>query len=96
MAWNILFEYALQQNGRFSTPKVKNVLASLESPIRESEKSYHFSSSQPRDLYALYVQNGMQERAASYREAVNAKTTYDMELYFNNVDKHPGHFLLGR
>lgn len=96
VAWNILFEYALQQNGRFSTPKVKNVLASLESPIRESEKSYHFSSSQPRDLYALYVQNGMQERAASYREAVNAKTTYDMELYFNNVDKHPGHFLLGR
>ena len=89
VSWELLFKYAQQHRGN-----IDDVLDSLESPVRDFEGSNHFSSSQPRDLYALYVQRGMR-RAKSYRKAVNEKTSYDMEYYFKQVDERPDSYLHG-
>ncbi len=85
-SWDILFKFvqakpaAELQKGTYD-----NVLAALESPN-------YYSSSEPRDLYALYVQRGLKERAASFRAACNKKATFDMEYYFNMVDENPNQY----
>ena len=94
VSWDLLFKYAQAQEAtEVRAGNFDKVLDSLESPVRDFESSNHYSSSEPRDLYAFYIQRNMNRRAQNYRKIVNQKTRYDMELYFKRVDKHPGHFM---
>ncbi len=62
--------------------RLDDVLDALESPA-------YFSSSEPRDLYALYLQQGMIERAKSFREKCGKRLTYDVHYFFKMVDENP-------
>ncbi|MGA2262629.1 MAG: hypothetical protein ABSH28_14490 [Acidobacteriota bacterium] len=49
-----------------------------------------FFSGPPRDLYELYIKNGMKERAASFRAYIRRTALFDMEQFFNQVDAKYG------
>ena len=53
------------------------------------EKVGNYSSSEPRDIYAFYLQRGMTERAQKYREAAKKAASYDLDYYFKQVDADP-------
>ena len=53
------------------------------------EKVGNYSSSEPRDIYAFYVQRGMTERAKKFRQAAKTAVSYDLEYYFKQVDESP-------
>jgi len=54
------------------------------------ERGFIHSSSEPRDLYALYVKNGMTGRARKFREHINKAAAFDMEYFFKQVDAQYG------
>ena len=87
-AWRTLFKYASSlsrdqlQSGQFD-----DMLDSLESPVSEQmETARYFSSSEPRDLYALYKKNGLDERATEFRRICNERISFDIEYFFKQVD----------
>jgi hypothetical protein len=53
------------------------------------EKVGNYSSSEPRDIYAFYVQRGMTERAQKFCEAARKAVSYDLDYYFKQVDENP-------
>jgi hypothetical protein len=53
------------------------------------EKVVNYSSSEPRDIYAFYVQRGMTERAKKFRQAAKKAVSYDLDYYFKQVDQAP-------
>jgi hypothetical protein len=53
------------------------------------EKVGNYSSSEPCDIYAFYLQRGMTERASKFRQAAKKAIPYDMEYYFKQVDENP-------
>jgi HEAT repeat protein len=75
-SWNILFKYVQQQD----LSRMGRYLDALE-----SVKFY--SSSEPRDLYALYVKSGLTDRARRFREKCKKTISFDMEYYSNAVDR---------
>ncbi len=82
-SWNILFKYVQSlphwelQNGKF------------DSSLDALEKLQWFGSSEPRDLYALYVQRGLANRAQAFRKKCRQTFGYDIDYYFNMVDQSP-------
>ncbi len=83
VSWNILFKYVQSRPAEeLKKGKHKEVLETLESPR-------YFSSSEPRDLYALYIQRGMTEQAKSFRQRCRKRLTYDIDYYFKQVDESP-------
>ena len=58
----------------------------LESLIRVKQRM----SDGPRDLYALYLQHGLAERAKAFRATCRTQMTYDIDYYFKMVDESPG------
>src|SRR5262249_40024082 len=60
-SWDILFAYAQDHPDDARQGKLDSVLGALESPD-------YFSSSEPRDLYALYARLGMAKRADAFRD----------------------------
>jgi hypothetical protein len=56
----------------------------------------YYSSSEPRDLYALYVQKGLAARAQAFRAQCKKAITYDIDYYFKQVDEHPSHYTRAR
>ena len=83
VSWDILFDYVRSRPAEMKHGRLNQVLDALESPE-------YFSSSEPRDLYALYVQQGMTERAKSFRESCRRRLTYDIDYFFKMVDENPG------
>jgi hypothetical protein len=85
-AWQILFRYLQSQSeeeirsGRFN-----RCLDALE-------RVGDYSSSEPRDLYAFYLQRGMTERAAKFRRAMKKVASYDIDYYFKQVDENPAQY----
>ena len=83
VSWDILFKHiqkqpaAIVRNGDFD-----KALDALESPN-------YYSSSEPRDLYALYLQRDMKDRAKEFRAACNKRITYNIDQSFDMVDKNP-------
>ncbi len=82
VSWNLLFDYAQQRPAELKQGKLNDILDAMESPD-------YFSSSEPRDLYALYVQQGMTARAKTFRAACRKRLTYDIDYFFDQVDKSP-------
>jgi len=80
-SWHILFEYVKAR------PAAE--LGSLTSSLDALEHMKWFSSSQPRDLYALYLRRGLTARARRFREAMRKAAPFDMERDFDMADKSP-------
>jgi hypothetical protein len=53
------------------------------------EKAGNYSSSEPRDIYAFYLQRGMTERAKKYRVATRKDASYDLDYHFKQVEENP-------
>jgi hypothetical protein len=82
-AWEILFKYLQAQ------PPETLKSGKLDRYLNAIEKVGNYSSSEPRDIYAFYVQRGMTERAQRYREAAKKAASYDLDYCFKQVDANP-------
>jgi HEAT repeat protein len=82
-AWEILFAYLRAQ------PFDKIRSGELDRYLDAMEKVGQYSSSEPRDIYAFYVQRGMTERAKIFRGHAKKAASYDLDYYFRQVDGNP-------
>ena len=82
-AWEILFKYLQAQ------PPESLRSGKLDRYLDGMEKVGNYSSSEPRDIYAFYLQRGMMERAQRYREAAKKAVSYDLDYYFKQVEANP-------
>jgi hypothetical protein len=82
-AWKLLFKHLRAQ------PAADIRSGKWDRYLDALEKVGQYSSSEPRDIYAFYLQRGMPERAAKYREKAKKAATYDLDYYFDMVDKNP-------
>ena len=82
-AWEILFKY-LQ-----SLPFDEVRSGKFYRYLNAMEMVGKYSSSEPRDIYAFYLQRGMTERAKNFRQKAKKAVSYDLDYYFNMVDKNP-------
>ena len=90
-SWNVLFKAAQDATKEeLAGKRFEKVLAALEAPASGDPKSPTFySSSEPRDLYALYRQKGMTDRAQAFRTQCKKTISYDIDYYFKMVDEKP-------
>jgi len=82
-AWKLLFKHLRAQ------PPTEIQSGKWDRYLDALEKVGQYSSSEPRDIYAFYLQRGMPERAAKYRAKAKKAISYDIDYYFNMVDKNP-------
>ncbi|MDO9527968.1 MAG: HEAT repeat domain-containing protein [Syntrophales bacterium] len=82
-AWDILFKYIQHQ----PVDSVRS--GKLDRYLDAIEKVGNYSSSEPRDIYAFYVQRGMSELAKKFREKANKAASYDLDYFFKQVDQNP-------
>jgi hypothetical protein len=82
-AFNLLFKY-LQ-----SRPVEEVRTGKYDRYLDALERGYVTGSSEPRDIYAFYLQRGMDERAKNYRVAAKKQATFDLDYYFKQVDENP-------
>ena len=82
-AWEILFRYLQAQ------PAEALRSGKLDRYLDAIEMVGNYSSSEPRDIYALYLQRDMTERARKSRAAANKAASYDLDYYFKQVDQNP-------
>lgn len=94
VSWELLFRYAQDKTKekpqRADLAKVFDALEAPASGMARGPKYY--SSSEPRDLYALYVQRGMTDQAKKFRAACKKALSYDIDYYFKMVDENPGQY----
>lgn len=82
-SWDILFKYVQLR------PAEEVRSGKLDTSLDALENMRWYSSSEPRDLYALYLQRGLSDRARTFRAACRKQVTYDIDYYFDMVDKSP-------
>jgi hypothetical protein len=82
-AWGILFKHLQAQ------PAETIRSGKLDRYLDAIEKVGNYSSSEPRDIYAFYVQRGMNERAKKFRQDAKRAASYDLDYFFNQVDENP-------
>ncbi len=82
-AWKILFKDLQGQ------PAETVRSGKLDHYLDAMERVGNYSSSEPRDIYAFYLQRGMTERARKFRAIAKKRVTYDFDYYFNMVDANP-------
>jgi hypothetical protein len=82
-AWEILFRHLQAQ------PPESLRSGKLDRYLDAIEKVGNYSSSEPRDIYAFYLQRNMTERAQRYRDAAKKAASYELDYYFKQVDANP-------
>ena len=82
-AWEILFKYIQKQ------PPESLMSGKLDRYLDAIERVGNYSSSEPRDIYAFYLQRGMTERGRKFREAARKAASYDLDFYFKQVNENP-------
>jgi len=85
-AWRILFRY-LQRQPAYGVRAGK-----FDRYLDAIEKVGNYSSSEPRDIYAFYLQRRMIKRAKKFREEAKKALSYDIDYYFKEVDKDPSQY----
>ena len=70
-------------------PRILLTSGKLDQYLGAIKKVGSYSSSEPRDIYAFYLQRGMTERAKKYRAGARKAVTYDLDYYFKQVDANP-------
>ena len=86
-SWKILFGYVK------SRPAAELTSGKLDRSLDALEKMEWFGSSEPRDLYALYLRRGLPARARRFRDAVKKAVSFDMDYYFDMADKSPSTYV---
>jgi hypothetical protein len=86
-SWKLLFDYVE------SRPAAELTGGKLDASLGALEKLRWFGSSEPRDLYALYLRRGLTARAKTFRAAAKAAIAFDMEYYFDMVDRNPSTYI---
>jgi len=82
-AWEILFKYLQAQ------PAEEIRSGRFDRYLDAIEQVGNYSSSEPRDIYAFYLQRGMTERAQAFRRKAVAAASYDLGRYLDQVDENP-------
>ena len=82
-AWKLLFKHLRAQ------PATEIQSGKWDRYLDAMENVGQYSSSEPRDIYAFYLQRQMPERAAKYRAKAKKSVTYDLDYFFDMVDKNP-------
>ena len=82
-AWELLFKYLQAQ------PAETVRSGKLDRYLDALEQVGNYSSSEPRDIYAFYIQRGMTERAKKFRETAKQRVSYNLDYFFNMVDTNP-------
>lgn len=97
-SWNVLFKAAQSATkAELSGKDFAKILNALEAPASGDPKApTYYSSSEPRDLYALYLQKDMPEHANEFRAKAQKTIRYDIDYYFKQVDQNPGLYVRGR
>jgi hypothetical protein len=96
VSWNLLYQHARNQRAEaWASGKLDDVLDALESPATGPPAPAYYSSSEPRDLYALYLVHGQKERAKKFRALCKKGVPYDMEMFFDQADKSPAQYQRG-
>ena len=83
-SWDILFAYVKRQD----TQTLESL--ALTRCLNALEGAKFHGSGEPRDLYALYVEHKMTDRAVRFRNKCKTAIPFDMEYYFDAVDKRYG------
>jgi hypothetical protein len=86
-SWKILFKYLQGQ------PAAALSSGKLDRHLDALERVGNYSSSEPRDIYALYLQRGLAERARKFRETAKKAVSYDLDYYFKQVDANPSAYV---
>jgi len=86
-SWRILFAYVKAR------PVAELTAGTLDRTLDSLEHMKWFSSSEPRDLYALYIRRGMTGRATRFRAALKTAVSYSMDQYLDEADQHPERFV---
>jgi hypothetical protein len=86
-SWKLLFEYVKAR------PAAELTAGKLDRSLDALERMQWFSSSEPRDLYALYLRRGLPARATRFRDATRKAVSYNIDYYFDMADKDPASFV---
>ena len=86
-SWGILYGYVKAR------PAAELTQGKLDRSLDALEKMQWYSSSEPRNLYALYVLRGMTARAQKLRAATRKAVTYNIDTYFDEADKNPATYV---
>lgn len=87
VSWQLLYAYVKGQ------PEADLKAGKLDRYLTALEKMRWYSSSEPRNLYALYVLRGLTKRAQTFRAAMKKAVTYDIDYYFDMADKAPSNYV---
>jgi hypothetical protein len=82
-SWDILFRHVQSQ------PAADLQAGKFDAALQALGNLKWHSSSEPRDLYALYLQRGLTNRAQAFRQQCRRTLSYDIDYYFNQVDRSP-------
>lgn len=85
VAWQILIKYLHAQ-----PPTLLNS-GTVDRYLDAIETIDNFGSSGPRDIYALYLLHGMTDRAKRFRELASKSSPFDLDSFFDQVDRNPSH-----
>jgi hypothetical protein len=83
VSWHLLFRYLQAQ------PVTDLASGKLDRYLDAMEKVRPSGSGEPTEIYAFYVQRGMSGRAKNFRAAADQVTPYDLDMFFQRVDKDP-------
>lgn len=86
-SWQILFDFVR------SRPAAELTAGKLDSSLNTLERMHWFSSGPATELYALYKSRGLVSRAKEFREMTRKIAPFDMEVYFDRVDRDPTAYL---
>jgi hypothetical protein len=86
-SWSILFGYVRAR------PASELSAGKFDASLDALERMEWFSSSEPRDLYALYLRRGLTARAKRFRTATKKALSYDIDYYFDMADKDPSAYV---
>jgi hypothetical protein len=86
-SWQILFDFVK------SRPASELTAGDLDRSLDALERMQWYSSSQPRDLYALYLRRGLVSRAKQFRDTTRKSLTYDIDYFFDMADKNPATYV---
>lgn len=85
-SWHIMFDYIKAR------PVAELPSGRLDRWLEALERSQWYGSSEPQQLYALYLQRGLTSRAQHFRNAIRKSPIY-IDSMFDSVEQNPAAYL---
>jgi hypothetical protein len=86
-SWRILLDFLK------SRPATELTAGQFDRSLNTLEMMRWGSSSEPTELYALYLTRGLVSRAKTFRETTRKSVPFDMDIYFDRVDQNPSAYV---